>query len=65
MKVTIELTDAMLQAIAEIEAFEHAYDVSMDSEHSAEAFYAKAFFDGASFILEQLNSNKNYDTSNS
>lgn len=64
MKVTIELTDSLLEAIAEQEALEHAYDTAVESNDSADIFYARAFYDGATFVLNQLKNQEN-DTSNS
>lgn len=64
MKVTIELTDSVLEAIAEQEALKHAYDAAVDSNDSADRFYTLAFYDGAKFVLNQLNNQEN-DTSNS
>lgn len=54
MKITIELTDLVLEAIAEQEALEHAYDTAVESNDSADKFYARAFYDGATFVLNQL-----------
>lgn len=54
MKITIELTNLVLEAIAEQEALEHAYDTAVESKESANKFYARAFYDGATFVLNQL-----------
>lgn len=54
MKITIELTDLVLEAIAEQEALGHAYYTAVESNESANKFYARAFYDGATFVLNQL-----------
>jgi hypothetical protein len=54
MKVTLKLTDDLLHAIAQENAKKRAYDVSCDTDNDSDAFYTIAFYEGAKFVLNQL-----------
>ena len=56
MKVTIELTDDIIYAIAQKKGTENGYDWScMDDFNDVNAAYASAFEDGMRYVIDIVN----------
>lgn len=57
MKITIELTEAIINVLAQEQALENAYDLSVDTDGDMNAFYKQAFKQGIYYIINNSTNN--------
>lgn len=54
MKVSIELNEELLEALAQVQASHFAYDCSCDNDNGEDinGMYAQAWLDGAKYVFQ-------------
>ena len=61
MRISIELNEELIDAIAQVKSTEDSFDRISDAMECINEAYAIAFADGAKFILKLINESKKHE----